>query len=55
MQTHGVTVRSTRVLCGPNLYAYIPVLQIVLDTGPYEDRPSTSFPGFVERLAARPA
>jgi len=26
------------------------VLQIVLDIGPYEDRPSSSFPGFTERV-----
>ncbi|MFO0579119.1 MAG: cyanophycin synthetase [Polyangia bacterium] len=50
MVTHGVTVRSIRALRGPNLFAYKPVLQIVMDIGPYEDRPSSSFPGFVERL-----
>src|SRR5689334_17363971 len=49
-ETHGVTVRELRVLCGPNLYAYMPVLQILLDTGSYEDRPSNTFPGFIERL-----
>lgn len=52
MQTHGVEVRHLRVLRGPNLYAYMPVLQITLDVGPYEERPSNSFPGFVERLVA---
>lgn len=30
----------------------MPVLQIELDTGHYEERPSTSFPGFVERLTS---
>lgn len=50
METHGVTVRSIRVLRGPNLYAYMPVLQIVMDIGPYEELPSSSFPGFVERI-----
>lgn len=50
METHGITIRSIRALRGPNLHAYMPVLQITLDIGPYEDRPSTSFPGFVERL-----
>jgi hypothetical protein len=35
METHGVTVRSMRLLHGPNLYAYGPVMQIVLDIGPY--------------------
>ncbi|MBC7814990.1 MAG: cyanophycin synthetase, partial [Burkholderiales bacterium] len=50
MDTHGVTVRSTRVLRGPNLYAYMPVIHVVMDIGEYEDRPSSSFPGFVERI-----
>lgn len=52
MQTHGVTVRQVRTLRGHNLYAYMPVLQITLDIGPYEERPSNSFPGFLERLVA---
>jgi cyanophycin synthetase len=52
MQTHGVTVRLMRVLRGPNLYAYMPVIQVVLDIGPYEERPSATFPGFVERITA---
>ncbi|HEX2913000.1 MAG TPA: cyanophycin synthetase [Chloroflexia bacterium] len=52
METHGVTVRSIKVLRGPNLYAYMPVLKIIMDIGPYEDRPSNSFPGFVERITA---
>ncbi|HEX6289627.1 MAG TPA: cyanophycin synthetase [Herpetosiphonaceae bacterium] len=50
METHGIIIRSIRALRGPNLHAYMPVLQITLDIGPYEDRPSTSFAGFVERL-----
>jgi cyanophycin synthetase len=52
METHSVTVRSVRVLRGPNLYAYMPVLHAVMDIGPYEDRPSNSFPGFVDRLVS---
>jgi cyanophycin synthetase len=50
MDTQGITVRSIRVLRGPNVYAYLPVLQILLDIGSYEDRPNHSFPGFVDRL-----
>lgn len=50
MEEHGVSVRRMRVLRGPNLHAYMPVLQLELDIGAYEDRPSTSFPGFVQRL-----
>ncbi len=52
MQTNGVEIRNIRVLRGPNIFAYKPVLQITLDIGPYEERPSNSFPGFVERLTA---
>ena len=51
MRPDDVTVRSVRVLRGPNLYAYMPVLHIVLDTGPYEERPSNPFEGFIDRLA----
>jgi cyanophycin synthetase len=49
---HGVVVHSIRALRGPNLYAYMPVLQIRLDIGPHEECPSDSFPGFVDRLTA---
>lgn len=52
METHGVTVRSIRTLRGPNLYAYKPVLRFIVDIGPYEERPSNSFPGCVERLTS---
>lgn len=50
MESHGVVVRSVRALRGPNLYAYKPVLHIVMAIGSYEERPSSSFPGFVERI-----
>ncbi len=50
METHGVHVRSIRALPGPNLYAYMPVLHIIMDIGPYEEQPSNDFPGFVERI-----
>jgi cyanophycin synthetase len=52
METHQVVVRNLRVLRGPNIHAYMPVLQITLEIGPYEERPSNSFPGFVDRLVA---
>src|SRR3954449_9010034 len=50
MGTHDAIIRSIHALRGPNLYAHMPVLEIEFDIGSYEDRPSTSFPGFVERL-----
>lgn len=49
-ETHGVHVRSVRALCGPNLYAYMPVLHIVMDVGKYDELPSSDFPGFVDRI-----
>src|SRR3954449_7549110 len=49
---NGLAVREMRVLRGPNLHAYVPVLEILLDVGPYEERPSDTFPGFVDRLVA---
>ncbi len=52
METHGVTVRSVRALRGPNVFAYMPVLHIMLDVGPYEDRPTTAFPGFADRITS---
>jgi cyanophycin synthetase len=50
MKTHGVHIRSMRALSGPNLYAYMPVIHVVIDIGPYEERPSSDFLGFVERI-----
>ncbi len=50
IEAHGVRVRRIRALRGPNVHAYKPVLEIELDIGPYEDRGSHQFPGFVERL-----
>src|SRR5829696_56111 len=51
MEAHGVSVRATQVLRGPNIFAYMPVICVTLDIGPYEEHPSTDFPGFVDRLA----
>lgn len=50
MDTHGVSVREMRLLRNNNLYAYMPVMRVEMDIGPYEDRPSSAFPGFIERL-----
>ena len=50
MQTHDIAVRRLRVLRGPNLHAYMPVLESIMDIGPYEERASDTFPGFVDRL-----
>jgi hypothetical protein len=51
MDTHNAgSFRSIQVLRGPNLYAHMPVLHIILDIGPYENQPSSHWPGCVERL-----
>jgi hypothetical protein len=31
MDTHGVVVHEVRALCGANLHAYVPVLEIITD------------------------
>ena len=50
MKTHGVEVRQIQALRGGNIYAYLPLLHIIMDIGAYEERPSNSFPGFVELM-----
>src|SRR4051812_12960145 len=45
-------IQRIRVLSGPNIWAYRPVLEIWLDIGAFEYRPSDEIPGFTDRLAA---
>ncbi len=52
MHAGEVAIRSFRLLRGPNLYAYMPVMVITLAIGSYDEEPSTNFPGFAERLSA---
>jgi cyanophycin synthetase len=52
MYANGVSIRSVSMLRGPNRYAHMPVMRVLLDIGPYEVRPSSSFPGCAERLLA---
>jgi cyanophycin synthetase len=52
MASHGVRIRKVQALRGPNLYAYKMVLKAELDIGPLDERPSNTFPGFVERLTS---
>jgi cyanophycin synthetase len=44
-------LRRVNALRGPNIWANFPVLEAVLELGEY-DRPSTTFPGFNDRLMA---
>ena len=43
-------IRDTRVLRGPNVWARVPVIHLVVDIGELEDRPTHLIPGFTERL-----
>lgn len=52
MESRHVVVREIRFLRGPNLYARMPVMRVTLDIGSYEERPSNSFSGLVDRLVA---
>lgn len=52
MEPHRVELRELRVLRGPNLYAYLPVIKTVMDIGPYEEMHSALFPGIIDRLTA---
>ncbi|MEO8286402.1 MAG: cyanophycin synthetase [Chloroflexota bacterium] len=45
-----IDVKRIKVLSGPNIWAYRPVLEILADIGKYEELPSTKLPGFTERL-----
>ena len=45
-------IERIRTLVGPNIWAYRPVLEIWLDIGDFEERPSDAIPGFTERLVA---
>jgi len=41
---------ETRILRGPNVYAYQPVMRLTLDLEQLEEWPSHTIPGFVDRL-----
>jgi cyanophycin synthetase len=45
-----IEVRSTTVYRGPNLWARMPVILMVVDIGELEDRPTNKIPGFYEHL-----
>lgn len=43
-------IRQTTVYRGPNIWARMPVVHLVLDIGELENRPSNKIPGFYEHL-----
>lgn len=45
-----IQIKHIKVLSGANIWAYRPVLEILLDIGKYEQLPSNKLPGFAERL-----
>lgn len=45
-----VRLYQVRALRGPNVHAHNPVLEALIDIGPYEQAPSNHFPGLVDRL-----
>lgn len=51
MQAPGdIRILEIRSLRGPNRWAYMPVLEVLIDIGALEDYPSNRLPGFPERL-----
>lgn len=45
-----IKIKRVKVLGGPNIWAYRPVIEILTDIGKYEELPSDKLPGFTERL-----
>ena len=45
-----IEVRKTTVYRGPSVWARMPVIQMIVDIGELEDRPTNKIPGFYERL-----
>ena len=43
-------IRQTKVLRGPNVWARVPVIHLVVDLGELQDRPTNMIPEFTERL-----
>jgi len=53
MQAPGdIRILEIRSLRGPNRWAYMPVLEVLIDIGALEEYPSNLLPGFPERLRA---
>jgi cyanophycin synthetase len=50
LEAHGVRVVDIRMMRNHNLFAYMPVMRAEMDIGAYDERPSSEFPGFIERL-----
>src|SRR4051812_5376449 len=47
-----IQIKQMNVLRGANIWAHQPVIEALIDIGPYEEQPSNMIPGFTERLFA---
>jgi cyanophycin synthetase len=45
-----IDIRQTKIYRGPNVWARMPVIHLVVDLGELEEQPSNQIPGFVDRL-----
>jgi hypothetical protein len=45
-----IEIRQSKVFRGPNIWARVPAIHLVVDIGELEERPSSVIPGFVDRL-----
>ncbi len=52
MKTKDIKFLKIRVLRGPNIWTYRPVIEAIVDIGELEECPSNTLPGFVDRLKA---
>ncbi|PLC48973.1 cyanophycin synthetase [Pollutimonas subterranea] len=52
MQKKYIEFISMMSLQGPNIWAYRPIIEALVDIGELEDYPSNTIPGFYERLSA---
>lgn len=52
MDNKDIKILSSRLMRGPNMWAYRSALEFVIDIGELEDFPSNTLPGFNERLEA---
>jgi cyanophycin synthetase len=50
MSQRSIDILRTLELRGPNIWTYVPALEVWIDIGELEDSPSNTLPGFVDRL-----
>lgn len=47
-----IEIHRTKIYRGPNIWARVPVVHLIVAVGELEDRPTNTIPDFVERLEA---